>query len=236
MNIAMNIPKNRWSAFAVHFGFSLLIFIALLGIILLFWYPGALFATAGGWQGIQIVVGVDLVLGPLLTLIVYNLDKPRRLLYRDLAIIGAIQLSCLSAGVYIVYTERPVAVIFSIDKFYALKKSEFIANGKDPKTLHLGWLSPTFFQVNLQASSREEAKLIEQLNALAGKSALFRTDLYGPLPRSVTEAKTTLAFSSQPQASRCPEQCLTAELVTAYAQGSVCFDPAKQCLEKFVAK
>lgn len=232
----MHIPKTRWSAFAVHFGLSLMIFLALLGIILFLWYPGALFAAAGGWQGLRIVIGVDLVLGPLLTLIVYNLAKPRRLLYRDLAMVGAIQLSCLSAGVFIVYAERPVAVIFSGDTFHALKRSEFVAHGQDPDSLPLRWMRPSYFRVETKASNREEAELIDQLNKFIGKEVLFRTDLYRPLPRTITEARQILAFNSLPQSPRCPDHCLSAELESVYGQGTVCFDPARQCLEGFVAK
>jgi len=232
----VKLPKNRWQAFAAHFGLSLLIFFALLGVIIFLWYPGALFSAAGGWQGIRIVVGVDLVLGPLLTLIVYNLAKPLRLLYRDLAFIAAIQFICLAAGVAIVYSERPVAVIFSVDKFYALKKSEFIANGKDPHSLSLRLLTPSYFQVKSKASNLEEAKLIEQLQALTGKGLVYRTDLYQPLPRTLPEAVQALGFDSRAQASGCPAGCIPSQLVTVYAQGAVCFDPARQRLVKFIAK
>jgi len=232
----MKMPKNRWVAFATHFGLSLLIFLGLLGIIVFLWYPGALFAAAGGWQGIRIVVGVDLVIGPLLTMIVYNLAKPRRLLYRDLAIVGAIQLTCLVAGVAIVYTERPVAVVYCLDKFYALKRSELVAHGKDPKRLPLRLMTPSYFQVEQKATSQEEAELIRQINAFIGKDQVFRTDLYQPLCRTIPEAQRLMSLNPQPRSPGYPDRCLTAELVTVYAEGSVCFDPVQQRLEKFVAR
>ena len=131
----MQLPKNRWYAFASHFALSLLIFLALLLVITLLWYPGALLSAAGGWQGIRIVIGVDLVIGPLLTLIIYNTAKPRKLLYMDLMIIAMIQLSCLAAGTFIVFDERPVAVTYVNDKFYTLKKSDFIKAGIDTESL-----------------------------------------------------------------------------------------------------
>jgi hypothetical protein len=232
----MKLPKNRWGAFAAHFGISLLIFFALLGVILLLWYPGALFTAAGGWQGIRIVVGVDLVLGPLLTLIVYNLAKPRRLLYRDLLIVGVIQLSCLAAGVLIVYVERPVAVIYSLDKFYALKRCDFVANGKDPQQLQLRLMSPLYHQVDLGAGSRAEAELINKINMLAGKNLLFRTDLYKPIPREMAEAGKVINFETPPPSSSCPKRSLQVELLTAYAEGTACFDPARQRFAKFIRK
>ena len=59
---------SRFSAFSIHFGISLLIFAALSAVILLVWYPGYFFELDGGWEGLRIIIGVDLVLGPLLTL------------------------------------------------------------------------------------------------------------------------------------------------------------------------
>ena len=44
----------RWKSLEslfIHLLISLAIFIVLLAIICLWWYPGALFEIAGGWQG-----------------------------------------------------------------------------------------------------------------------------------------------------------------------------------------
>lgn len=79
-------PQNRWQAFAVHIGINAVIFIVLAAIILFIWYPGFLFQTDGGWQGIRLIAGVDFIIGPMLTLIVYKLGKPR--LKMDLMLIG----------------------------------------------------------------------------------------------------------------------------------------------------
>ncbi len=67
---------NRWKAFAIHMGASLLLFLGLLLIIINVWFPGILFSIDGGWDGLKILLGVDLVLGPLLTLLVYKAGKP----------------------------------------------------------------------------------------------------------------------------------------------------------------
>ncbi|MCG6936115.1 MAG: hypothetical protein LJE73_09510, partial [Proteobacteria bacterium] len=69
-------PISRWRAFLIHLGISLVIFLILAYIILIKWYPVPFFYTDGGWQGVRIVAAVDLVLGPLLTLLVYKHGKP----------------------------------------------------------------------------------------------------------------------------------------------------------------
>ena len=234
----MNLPKNRWLAFASHFGISLLIFLALLLLIVFFWYPGALFAAAGGWQGIRIVVGVDLVLGPLLTLIVYDIAKPRQVLFRDLLVIALIQLSCLAGGVYVVFDERPVAVTYVHDKFYVLKNSDFIKSGTDLSTLDLNLMTPKIFYTELSKLSDEggvDAASIVTLSNLVGKDLAYRTDLYALFPDTPREAAVVFSDNKMPKYQEHSTACVTAELVTAFGSGIVCFDVEAQSFEKFVS-
>lgn len=115
-------PQNRIQAFAAHLGISAVIFIILSAIIVLAWYPGFLFRTDGGWSGIRLIAGIDFIIGPTLTLIVYRVGKKG--LKMDLAIIGIIQFACLAAGTWIVYKERPVAIMY-FDGQYQPKSYEF---------------------------------------------------------------------------------------------------------------
>ena len=114
---------SRYQAFAIHLGISLLIFVALAALVVYVWYPDFFFETDGGWQGIQIIILVDLVLGPLLTLIVYRHGKPG--LKMDLTLIGVFQALCLFAGVYIVYSERPLALVFVDGQFNSVTADTF---------------------------------------------------------------------------------------------------------------
>ena len=63
----MKFPSLK-KAFLIHFGISLIVFIVLAAIMRLVWYPGDLFWMDGGWQGMQLIAPIDLVLGPALTL------------------------------------------------------------------------------------------------------------------------------------------------------------------------
>lgn len=119
---------NRWQAFWIHLALSGVIFIVLLAIIFFIWYPGV-FINMGGWQGIKIVAVVDLVLGPALTLIVFNPIK--KSLKMDLTIIAAIQLGCLGYGVWVVEHQRPMAQILLDDTLYPVTKAEYIENKTD---------------------------------------------------------------------------------------------------------
>ena len=103
---------NRYQAFGIHFGISLMIFIGLVAMVLFVWYPGVLREVDSSWQQALIMIaGVDLVLGPLLTLIVFNPAK--KSLKMDLSIIAVAQIAALVAGTYTVHQARPVALIVS---------------------------------------------------------------------------------------------------------------------------
>ena len=114
---------RRTHAFLIHLGISLSIFAVLLYLVVRVWYPDFFFQTDGGWQGLRLLLGVDLVLGPLLTLIVYRTGKPG--LKLDLTAIGVIQAACLAAGVWIVHGERPLAVVYVDGTFYTVTAQSF---------------------------------------------------------------------------------------------------------------
>ncbi len=110
MSIQETMPA-RLKASGIHFSASLLIFLALLGLIYYVWYPQALFWSDGGIQGVKILIGVDLVLGPLLTLLIYNPTKTRKHIIMDLSVIILIQLSAMAWGVHNIYSQRPVTLV-----------------------------------------------------------------------------------------------------------------------------
>lgn len=113
---AVTAPRRRHAtrgrAFLVHLGISLLIFAGLMYMIVFHWYPEPYFSYDGGWRGTMIMVGVDLVLGPMLTLIVYDPRKPTAKLRFDLTVIALIQVSALAWGLHLVEGQRPAAIAY----------------------------------------------------------------------------------------------------------------------------
>ena len=106
----MNITSyNRYQAFAVHLAVSFFIFLILLLLVFYVWYPGIFFESEKGWKAIALIAGVDLVLGPLCTLIVFNPAK--KSLKMDLAVIALLQAGALIAGSYLIHERRPVGFL-----------------------------------------------------------------------------------------------------------------------------
>jgi hypothetical protein len=84
---------GRVRAALIHFSISVVVFCSIVAVAILAWYPPPYFFADGGWQMIRLAAGVDVVLGPLLTLVVFKADKPS--LKIDLSIIGILQASVL---------------------------------------------------------------------------------------------------------------------------------------------
>lgn len=110
--------RQRAAAAGAHLAISALLAVCAGVLVFTLWYPGSYRTLAGGLQLFLLVVGIDVVLGPLLTFLVFDLRKkgwPH--LRRDLLVIGAIQLSALAYGLHVVHAARPVALVFEVDRF-----------------------------------------------------------------------------------------------------------------------
>lgn len=106
---------NRFQAFGTHLLGSVLVALCSAALVFVLWYPGAL-ADATGVSGIFLMVlAVDVVVGPVITLIVFNPKK--RELKRDLAVVLMLQLAALGYGLHTVFVARPIFVVFNGGRF-----------------------------------------------------------------------------------------------------------------------
>jgi hypothetical protein len=179
---------SRYRAFTIHFALSLVVFAALAALLLLAWYPDFLFATDGGWQGIRILAAVDLVLGPLLTLVVFKSGKPG--LRFDLSCIAAVQTACLAAGLYVVHDERPVALVYVDGSFFSMSRDDYREAGVTPPSIGL-FARPGWYTVDVPADPHAQADLrLEMLHA--GLPLRVLTERYRPFdPQSIPVTDAT---------------------------------------------
>jgi len=112
--------KASGKASGIHLSLSVLAFLIVLYFIVFLWYPNPHFSASGGWQGVRIMLFVDIVLGPLLTLLIFSPEKSIEAILFDLTVIGTIQISAFIWGLSIVYGQRPLAISFWEGRFYPI--------------------------------------------------------------------------------------------------------------------
>ncbi len=117
-----HMPESRLTAFGVHLLLSISLFTSLALFCYFILLPGFLFYSEGGEIILTLIGGVDVVLGPLITLVIYKKNKPR--IKMDLAIIGIIQLSALIYGLHSLYSVRPMAVFYGNGEYYVAYESD----------------------------------------------------------------------------------------------------------------
>jgi hypothetical protein len=116
--------KFRLQAFGTHLLCSALALTLVLGALYVGWYHWPGWHLTEAVHLVVVMVGVDVVIGPLITLIIANTRKPRRELARDIAIIVAIQLAALGYGAATLWHGRPLYYAFSVNCLQVVQASD----------------------------------------------------------------------------------------------------------------
>jgi hypothetical protein len=171
---------SRWQASGTHLLICVAIAVMVITVMLGVWYPGPLFEAAGGTGLLYILVGVDVILGPLLTLIVFKSGK--RGMKFDLSVIGLVQIAALVYGVHIVFLARPAFIVFVKDRFELVTAVELdpaeLAAAKYAEFRTPGWTGPRLVAADMPADQKEREKLIDA--ALAGLDLQHFPRYYAP--------------------------------------------------------
>lgn len=123
------------------------------------WYPYPYSELSSGRELFALLISVDIVIGPLLTFVVYNPKKPRTELWRDVGAIFVLQLIALGYGLYIVAQARPVLLAFEGDLFrvVALPDIDPARLAQAPSDMSkLSWTGPRIIGVKLLNSGDPE--------------------------------------------------------------------------------
>ena len=113
-----------------------LVFASVLGLLAWhYWYPGHLFWLDGGGQGLRIVLAVDFVLGPVLALVFFHPEKSRPKLIFDIVVITLLQVGAMGWGSWLVWSQRPVAVVYGNHRFISVAPGIMKLQGESPRTL-----------------------------------------------------------------------------------------------------
>ena len=171
---------SRWQASGLHLLICVAVAVAVVAVMLAVWYPQPLFEAVGGNDLLFILVGVDVVLGPLLTLIVFKAGK--RGMKFDLAAIGLVQIAALIYGCAIVFLVRPVFIVFVKDRFELAVAAELdpveLAAAKYPQFRSPPLGGPMLVAADMPTDPGERSKLV--VAALSGRDLQHFPRYYVP--------------------------------------------------------
>ncbi len=175
--------KHKLKASLIHLLLSAVIISALISLMLLFWFPTSFLGVTDFKDIALILIAIDLVLGPLLTFVVFNPTK--KSLKFDLSVIVTIQIIGLSYGLYMLYLTHPVYVTYYEKVFTVITAKH--ATPEKSKLSHYNiskFSSPTMAYMAYDESTNN--KLFNEM--LDGEGEIeARVDYYQPYENHLDE-------------------------------------------------
>lgn len=95
------------------------------GVVFGIWYPYPYRELSGGRDLFLLVVGVDVICGPLMTFVIFNPKKSKREIGLDLSLVIALQLAALAYGTWTTWQARPLYLVFEKDRFKVMMSADF---------------------------------------------------------------------------------------------------------------
>lgn len=223
---------SRFQAATVHLAISALVATAVMALMLAVWYPPPLFDAMGGKKLTVLIIGIDVTIGPLITLIVF--DTKKKELAFDLAVIVTLQLAALSYGIYATHSGRPVFVVFAIDRFIVVSAAEVDEDSLSQARAEFRALpedGPRVVAADMPSDARQRMTLF--FAGFAGMGVQNLPLYYVPYGERLTEvlaasraperladlspAETDQLTRAAAQAARLPDQLRYLPLQTRYA-------------------
>lgn len=173
----------RLKAFGYHLGISIFIAVVSLYLVFMVWHPAPLAKAVGVTYIFIMMLAIDAILGPVLTLIIAKKDK--KSLKFDLSVIIALQVAAFSYGIYNIAISRPVYIAFDTSRFEVVQANEIpkasLKQAQAPYQ-HLGWGAPTYVAVAAVKNDKERsARLFQELET--GIAPSKQPHLYEPLDK-----------------------------------------------------
>lgn len=184
----------RFKAFSIHLLLSLLVALAVLLWVFNVWYPAPLHQALAVTHIFLLLIAVDMILGPVLTLIVYKPGKAT--LAFDLAVIVALQLSALAYGLWTVAEGRPAWLVFNVDRFDVVQVVDIDPRHLDlaaPEYQNPSWTGPVWVGADRTAGGEHSNDILFE-SAFGGPDIAQRPFLYRPL----TEFRAAMQSRAQP--------------------------------------
>lgn len=204
---------NRWKASLIHLAVSALIALVVGTLVVVVWYPAPYFSAMGGEVLLRLLIGVDVILGPLVTLIIFDTAKPR--LKYDLMAIAVLQVAALAYGGYIMFDARPAYNVFVKDRFDTVAANAIDADSlarADAQFRRLPLTGPRVVAANPPADPADKARFALEA-VLGGHDVQHLPHLYVPY----AQAAARVASVARPLAALARRDQAAADQVSAFA-------------------
>jgi hypothetical protein len=209
--------KLRIRAALVHFGISLSVAFCAAALIFLAWYPSPLQAAVGANKLFWLILTVDVILGPLLTLVVFNPRK--KSLKFDLAVIAFVQLAALTYGMQTMYYGKPAYVALNENRFFLARVNEIEPGWYTRKATHASFQSSDKFFAPKFAAVKWPTD-IEARNDLMFSNSSARVDHYIPIEQAADQIRqVSKPFADLNKLNKGRDQELAATQARWQAQG-----------------
>ena len=179
--------SKRIKFFLGHLAISIVVAIMIIGLVFFIWYPTPLAKAIGVTHIFLMLIVIDVIIGPLLTLLVYKEGK--KTLKMDLTVIVLIQLIALGYGVFNIAQGRPVWISYEhADKFDIVRANEIEQKGMhlaDVEYKKINWFTPQFVSIKKEATIEAQNK------------RLFDDLSQGIMPAHYPERYTTLGQAKE---------------------------------------
>ncbi|MGR3978322.1 type IV pilin accessory protein [Acinetobacter sp. 1207_04] len=147
---------KRIHFFLGHLSSSVIAALIILTLVFFVWYPAPLAQAEGVTHIFLLLIAIDVIVGPLLTLLVYKEGK--KTLKMDLSVIIVMQVMALSYGMYSIIQSRPVWIAQNGDIFQLVRANvvdKANQNQAKPEYQHNGWFKPQWVAVDETNSKYE---------------------------------------------------------------------------------
>ena len=174
--------KFRLKAAGIHLLISALVALIGIGLVFWVWHPDPLQKAVGVTHIFLMMLGIDVVLGPLLTLLVAS-SKEKKTLKFDLSVIAAVQLAAYLYGMHSIAVSRPVYIAFDKLRFEVVQ-ADSVVRATDKTILPEYQSNPLFAPQWVSVRPYKDAAEQNQRTMLEmqeGISPSMMADLYQPL-------------------------------------------------------
>ena len=127
------------------------------------WFPTPYRAISGGLALFFLILGADVICGPLLTLLLLHPSKSRKALAVDIALIAFVQLSALAYGLHTLSHARPLAIVFEVDRFRVVAFADIL---EPDLAAAPPWVRPWGFDAPQVLGTRTARSGLEKLDSV----------------------------------------------------------------------